>query len=408
MTNCNLTYRLHLDLAPNDTLKVETSPDTLSRVWSAVQTFSDPGGVSTAGQYPLETVAPVSVDGSKFHLRFHLTSNGTGTDDGTYVDDVQVKCGTNAPIFGPDHFSSTLTGWTTGGSPQPLWGIATVAGDWAFMSGTSMATPFVTGAAALLWAKYPSASVTSVKDAILRSADDLPAFATTTFSGGRLNAQHALQMIDVTPPTGVGFTGTGIASAYQLAPSFGLGWTATDSGTGVKSFDVRYERAPYNGGFGPWTTWRSGVTSSGGTFGSAPGYSYCFEVRARDNVLNTSAWSAPRCTNFPVNDTQLKASSGWSRVKSATRYLGDDTYSATKGATLTLANADWRRMDLVVSVCKGCGSVAVYSGSTYLGTFSTNAPSFGTRRLVFVRSSGHVNGPATITIRVVSPSDTRS
>jgi hypothetical protein len=234
-----------------------------------------------------------------------------------------------------------------------------------------MATPMVSGAAGLLCAAHPNATVASVKDAILRSVDHLSAFASITFSGGRLNAAQALQVIDTTPPSGVALTGTGIANPYQLASSFGLGWTATDAGTGVKSFDIRYERAPYNGAFGPWTTWKSGVSTPGATFGSAPGYSYCFEVRARDKVLNVSGWSAPH-------------------------------YTTTKNATLTLTNAQYRRMDLVVSLCNGCGSVALYSGLTYLGTFSTNAASFGTRRLVFVRSSSHVNGPATITIKVVT------
>ncbi|TMK49942.1 MAG: hypothetical protein E6G59_10525 [Actinobacteria bacterium] len=40
-TSCNLTYRLHLDLAPNDSLTVETSPDTLPRVWSPVGRHRD-------------------------------------------------------------------------------------------------------------------------------------------------------------------------------------------------------------------------------------------------------------------------------------------------------------------------------------------------------------------------------
>jgi len=267
-----------------------------------------------------------------------------------------------------------------------------------------MATPFVTGAAALLWSKHPSATVASVKDALLRSVDQIPAFASTTFSGGRLNLANALQTIDATPPT-VSFIAGALSNPFQLSPTFSIGWSADDgSGTGVKNFDVRYERANYNSGFGPWTNWKTSSTSTGAPFPGVVGYSYCFEVRARDNVLNTSAWSAPRCTALPVNDTTLSAGGGWTRIKSSTRYLGDDTYSATKGATLTLANANWRRIDLVVSVCNGCGSVVVFSGSTSLGTFSTDAPSFGTRHLIFVRSSSHVSGPLTITIRISSPS----
>jgi hypothetical protein len=238
---------------------------------------------------------------------------------------------------------------------------------------------------------------------ILGSVDRLPAFSGKTVSGGRLNAARALQdASDTVAPSNVHFTGVGIGNAFQLASSFSLGWTATDAGTGVKGFDIRFERAAYNGTFGPWTTWKSNVSASGATFGGAPGYSYCLEVRARDQALNVSGWSTPRCFAFPVNDTQLTASSGWVRAKSSSRYLGTDSYTRTKNATLTLSRAFFRQMDLVVTVCSGCGSVAVYFGSTYYGKFSLNASSFGTRHLVLVRSSSHMNGPGTVTIKVVT------
>ena len=400
-TNCKLNYRLRAALAPNDIFTAETAPQSDPNNWTAVDTAGGGAGFTTTGNYVSRSVN-VAGDGAPFRFRFHLNADAQQVSDGVYVDNVGVMCGSTT-LLASVQFTTSMDGFITGGTPN-TWGRTSIAYTWVYMNGTSMASPMVAGAASLLFAAHPTTSVAAVKAALLQGVDPLPAFATTTFSGGRLNIDKALQVIDATPPTGVALTGTGIASPYQLASSFGLGWTATDPGSGVKSFDVRYERAPYNGGFGPWTTWKSGVTTAGATFGSAPGYSFCLEVRARDNFGNVSGWTAPRCTDFPVNDTQLSAGAGWSRIKSSTRYLGDDTYTASKGATLTLANAQWRRMDLVVSVCNGCGSVAVFSGKTLLGTFSTNSPSFGTRHLVLVQASGHVNGPATITIRVTSPS----
>lgn len=60
------------------------------------------------------------------------------------------------------------------------------------MSGTSMATPFVVGAAAVLWGARPNASVSDVKNALLNSVDAGP-FQVS--SRGRLNLKKALAEI---------------------------------------------------------------------------------------------------------------------------------------------------------------------------------------------------------------------
>ena len=63
---------------------------------------------------------------------------------------------------------------------------------YASFSGTSMAAPFVSGAAALYLSKFPQASVDQIKAALLQSADRLPTLAGKTVSGGRLNIARAL------------------------------------------------------------------------------------------------------------------------------------------------------------------------------------------------------------------------
>jgi subtilisin family serine protease len=63
---------------------------------------------------------------------------------------------------------------------------------YASYSGTSMAAPFVSGAAALYWARYPSASLQQVRSALLGTVDVLPAFSGKTVTGGRLNLARAL------------------------------------------------------------------------------------------------------------------------------------------------------------------------------------------------------------------------
>lgn len=96
------------------------------------------------------------------------------TADGAYVDSVGVSC-----------LSSTYTG-----------------GEFAYFDGTSMATPHVAGAAALVFARYPSAAVAEVKGRILNNVDRNGSLAAKTTSGGRLNALRALTAEAAAPQPG--------------------------------------------------------------------------------------------------------------------------------------------------------------------------------------------------------------
>ena len=66
------------------------------------------------------------------------------------------------------------------------------SGKFGYMTGTSQATAFVTGLAALLLAHDPSLTPQGIKQIIVSSVDSLPQLKEKLVSGGRVNAYQAL------------------------------------------------------------------------------------------------------------------------------------------------------------------------------------------------------------------------
>jgi subtilisin family serine protease len=68
-------------------------------------------------------------------------------------------------------------------------------GGYSWSSGTSMATPHVSGAAALMWAAAPDTQPIDISSALLAGVDTRPAFTGRTVSGGRLNLLRSLRQV---------------------------------------------------------------------------------------------------------------------------------------------------------------------------------------------------------------------
>lgn len=71
---------------------------------------------------------------------------------------------------------------------------ASTDASYASFNGTSMATPHVTGVAALVAARFPGLTMRSLKNRLLLSAVPTPALAGKVVTGGRVNAYQALTM----------------------------------------------------------------------------------------------------------------------------------------------------------------------------------------------------------------------
>ncbi len=72
-------------------------------------------------------------------------------------------------------------------------------GGYDTFSGTSMATPHVSGAAALLWGTNTAMTYAEVKERLLKSRDFVPSFTRKVASSGRLNIYNAI--MGVYPPS---------------------------------------------------------------------------------------------------------------------------------------------------------------------------------------------------------------
>jgi subtilisin family serine protease len=116
-------------------------------------------------------------------------------------------------------------------------------GTYQYMSGTSMAAPHVSGAAALAKAAFPSASGVGLKALLLESVDPLASLSSYTATGGRLNANNAVtcngapKLWFESPSSGfdaeVGTPVTFTAIATRCADSAGVTVTATANGSPV-------------------------------------------------------------------------------------------------------------------------------------------------------------------------------
>ena len=85
-------------------------------------------------------------------------------------------------------------------------------GGYALNSGTSMATPHVTGAVGLLKAANPNLTFADIKTMLIATVDPLPSMTTKSISGGRLNLAKAL-----VPATEASLKSTGLTIDDTLA-----------------------------------------------------------------------------------------------------------------------------------------------------------------------------------------------
>ena len=159
----------------------------------------------------------------------------------------------------------------------------TATNGYGAMSGTSMASPLVAAAAALVAAEHPTWSAAQLKAALLDSVDHPAGLAGVSATGGRLNAARALG-VDV----GGDGQAPGAPTSVTAIGSFGrvdLSWTSSPAA------DVAGYRVWRLVG-GDWTVVAAPVSTQAALTGLTAGESLTLRVTARDRSGEESAASA--------------------------------------------------------------------------------------------------------------------
>ena len=153
---CRINYSLRGKVAEGD-LFVTGALDHLGNGYA-----STAESVDTHGQFEPHTAGISALDGDPWvQPVFELFTDSAGTADGAYVDDARVICRS------ADYDADT----------------------YYFNEGTSMATPHVSGIAALARAAVPDATAVQLAEAVREGTVPLPSLAGKTVTGGRGRAR---------------------------------------------------------------------------------------------------------------------------------------------------------------------------------------------------------------------------
>ncbi len=204
----------------------------------------------------------------------------------------------------------------------------------------------------------------------------------------------------VTPPTPPSASLNALAT-WTTAASVSPVWGGVAATNTVDHYQVQYRRAAWNGNFSLPVSWQASTVATTAALAVTPGGTYCFSARAVDTQGFASAWTVERCTSTPLDDRSLTRSTGWTALTGAGNYRSTFLQTTTLGAKLTAANAKVKRISLVVTTCSGCGTVAVYAGTTLLRTVSLNSATTVRNKVIVITTYTTVK-TVTLSIKVTT------
>jgi hypothetical protein len=190
---------------PNDTVRAARTPDDprfreLYGLDNTGQTGGTPDADIDAPEAWDISVGSADVVVGDADIMFVATAGGAASDnDVTPSFPASYEAASVVAVTATDH-DDVLASFSNFGATSVDLGapgvriLSTTPGNtYSVFSGTSMATPHVSGAAALILSVNPGLDTAAVKALLLDSGDAVPSLDGITVSGRRLNAASALQ-----------------------------------------------------------------------------------------------------------------------------------------------------------------------------------------------------------------------
>lgn len=272
-----------------------------------------------------------------------------------------------------------------------------VAPRWQFWDGTSMATPHVTGAAALVASRNPRLTPLQLKQLLLATGKPLPATDGLTLTGKMVDAYSAVLGTDVRAPMITQPPVQTFAVGRLAAPTsvpVRISWAGSDgTGSGIARYQLQQSR---NGG-----SWAAVAlptpTSTSVVAKLLPGSSYEFRVRAVDRQSNWSGWKVgPRFAVAEYNDSsplirysaawnQQTGGAQWYRAASTGAYRAYVAYTTVGGATAQLTFTG-RNVAWIAPKYLNRGRAVVYVDGVRAATVDLYASRLLPARVLFTRS----------------------
>jgi hypothetical protein len=263
-------------------------------------------------------------------------------------------------------------------SPTPSNALVSPDGKHWTMAGTSMATPHVTGACALLLAATPNQTPAALKTALATGAvvdGNTGSVPNATWGAGKLHLQAA----DTQAPTATVASPNG-GETWAAGSLHNVTWSASDN-VGVTSVALAYSLD--NGG--AWTSIASGIANSGSygwTLPQAVSTQARVRVTARDAANNSGA---------DMSDSPFTLADQTAPTVTVTAPNGGETWGIGETHDITWTAADnigVTTVDLAVSSDNGVNWTSIVDGHANDGVYAWTV-SAGAGNQTLVRALAH-------------------